>query len=128
LCRAVLAAAVVAAVLLMHGPSGALGGCSGGEPARTPGAAVAMLEVTDVVVMSQTAAVAIPGQGGHAAVCVSLPPRPGRSGLLALLALAVVLATIVPAASPLVATFARRRRAPPVFGAALLYQLCVSRT
>jgi hypothetical protein len=64
------------------------------------------------------------------AVCVSTPPPPGWVGLLALLLAigAVGLASVLRSAQPATQTRNLRLRAPPLAGAALLMNLCVSRT
>jgi hypothetical protein len=64
------------------------------------------------------------------AVCVSTPPPTGWAGVLALLLAigAVWLASVLRSPQPTMRPRNLRLRAPPPAGAALLMNLCVSRT
>ncbi len=122
LTRAVLLAAVLTGLFLMHGPAGAAsGGCHGGGPV--------MVGMThhEIDLPGGVAGSRVPEQraGG---LCLAISVRSGASlvqpGLLtlavvALLAAAVVAAVTGPPRSP--------GRAPPS-GRLLLTQVCVSRT
>lgn len=139
LLRMVLTGAVVASVFLMHGPA-AVAGCPGGEPAehgsmivaatRPPTAAITPSVNDGGLATGRLQALAANphDMAGHGQVCVSRPPGPRFIERPGSLLPALAQALVSEAGALAVAGLPRRRRAPPLFGAALLTHLCVWRT
>ncbi|WP_322760443.1 hypothetical protein [Frankia sp. Cr2] len=148
--RLVLASVVLAGLFVMHGVLAGQG-CPGGAGAAGPPMAVhgsatghdaspmaqmamylpaAGQVVSPVTAASHVTAMVRGDGGGHGALCVSSPPRPGLAWLLALLLGVGMVAWALPA-WPWSAHGDRAGhgcRAPPPAGACLLVRLCVSRT
>ncbi|WP_131746779.1 hypothetical protein [Frankia sp. Cppng1_Ct_nod] len=147
--RLVLVYVVLAGLFVMHGVmvgpgcpggAGAVGstmavrGSANGDDISTMPQMAVLAPATDHAAASsavaQKTAVVRGDVGGHGALCVSSPPRPGLVGLLALLLGVGVVGWAWPA-WPWSASAGRAGhgcRAPPPAGSCLLVRLCVSRT
>ncbi len=121
--RAVLAALIVVAVFVMHGPSYG-SGCVAGDPMPGGASRVAVMTAGTGVAVATPGDLAAHLPGGQ--VCLFTVHRSGAAALLALLL--TVVGLIAPVALPATLRVDRRRRAPPIAGAVLLRRLCVSRT
>ena len=135
--RLAFTVALVVAVFVMHGAS-AEAGCPGGA---TMAAASTTMPGARAGMGARAGSDPVTGEGparpvvalsnplsGHGQVCVSTPPRPASAALLAPLPIAGspgIIGQRVACPEPAVG---QRLRAPPPYGAALLVELCVSRT